>query len=522
MQIYFSHSYRDVEINTYFFGVLVEQEFQLFADQKSPTWCVAKLERYLHDLSGFLSIVPRRATDDGSIAYSPYIGYELSLARRSRLPRLVFVDDEVLNRHRAHFPPDAIPFVRSAPDSDRFRHVDAVGDFRKALQDARRSRRRYRDRAVTVVTAGGEALARPTELVMDLLQSKSYAPQRIAPQADALDDVAVLESILSSEMCVFLLDQQISYADVLLAMAYAHSVPSIRLQYDPATTKVEAAAESGRIRWASADDVLKALRDQVDSYRMRFVRAVSTDDVRNIGITQRTPRPEQLWDPTDGPALIRHVEPAAARIRDVVNAVRKLAGGSFVNVDALEICTLLYRSIRTQHFAYEHEPPTMVAGRQAIRTADDIWNDNAATCLDLACLFAALLKAAGLKPVIAILARPDLVPRAGRLQGAGGAALAGRARHRRPARHGGARRPRPVRADRRRRKRDAGGRRAPPGAARGQPHARIRRRQERRRAADQLADRAALRARGAVSGGQCAPQTRSAPSPLAGEGWGGG
>ena len=408
MQIYFSHSYRDVEINTYFFGVLVEQEFQLFADQKSPTWCVAKLERYLHDLSGFLSIVPRRATDDGSIAYSPYIGYELSLARRSRLPRLVFVDDEVLNRHRAHFPPDAIPFVRSAPDSDRFRHVDAVGDFRKALQDARRSRRRYRDRAVTVVTAGAPALVRPTEQVMDLLQSKSYAPQRIAPQADALDDVAVLEAILSSEMCVFLLDQQISYADVLLAMAYAHSVPSIRLQYDPATTKVEAAAESGRIRWASADDVLKALRDQVDSYRMRFVRAVSTDDVRNIGITQRTPRPEQLWDPTDGPALIRHVDPAAVRIRDVVNAVRKLAGGSFVNVDPLEICTLLYRSIRTQHFAYEHEPPTMVAGRQAIRTADDIWNDNAATCLDLACLFAALLKAAGLKPVIAILARPDL------------------------------------------------------------------------------------------------------------------
>jgi hypothetical protein len=62
--------------------------------------------------------------------------------------------------------------------------------------------------------------------------------------------------------------------------------------------------------------------------------------------------------------------------------------------------------MRTQHFAYEHEPPTLAAGRQAIRTADDIWNDNAATCLDLACLFASLIKATGLKPLIVILARP--------------------------------------------------------------------------------------------------------------------
>ena len=219
--------------------------------------------------------------------------------------------------------------------------------------------------------------------------------------------MVLLEFILNSEMCVFLLDQQVSYADVLLAMAYAHCVPSIRLQYDPAAVKIEAAAETGQIRWSSADDVLTAFRDQVDSYRMGFVQAVSTQDVRNIAITQRTPRPEQLWNPTDGPALIEHIDPTNARTRDIVNAVRKLTGGSFVNADPLEICALLYRFIRTQHFAYEHEPPTLAAGRQAIRTADDIWNDNAATCLDLACLFASLLKAAGLNPIIVILSRPN-------------------------------------------------------------------------------------------------------------------
>src|SRR5262245_6663227 len=198
MQIYFSHSYRDVEVNTYFFEVLVEQKLELFADQKSPTWCVAKLERYVQDLSGFLSIVPRRVADDGSIGYSPYIGYELGMARRSGLPRLMFVDDEVLNRHRERFPEDAIPFVRSAPASDRFRHVDAVRDFKRALEDRSRSRkRRYRDRSVTLVAAGGSPLGQTIDVLMDVLREKAYNPRQIAPGQlpGALDDVELLEAI---------------------------------------------------------------------------------------------------------------------------------------------------------------------------------------------------------------------------------------------------------------------------------------------------------------------------------------
>jgi hypothetical protein len=145
-----------------------------------PTWCVAKLERYLHDLSGFLSIVPRRAAEDGSINYSPYIGYELSLARRSGLPRLTFVDDEVLNRYRARFLPDVIPFVRSSPAADRFRHVDAIREFRKALEGrGTNQKRKYRDRSVTVVTAGGPALSQATDVLMDVLRSKAYDPVKL-------------------------------------------------------------------------------------------------------------------------------------------------------------------------------------------------------------------------------------------------------------------------------------------------------------------------------------------------------
>jgi hypothetical protein len=244
---------------------------------------------------------------------------------------------------------------------------------------------------------------------MDILRTKSYLPVRVTSEqlSSALDDVQVLESILTAEICVFLLDEKVTYANVLLAMAYAHCISSIRLQYDPAAVKVEAAAETGRICWSSTKDALSAFRDQVDSYRMGFVEAISIQDVRNIGITHRTARPEQLWDPNDSTALIKHIDPGNARVRDVIAAVRGLKGGSLANVDAFEICGLIYAFVRTLHFAYENEPPTLTAGQQAIRTADDIWNDNAATCLDWACLFASLLKAAGLSPLIVIVTRPN-------------------------------------------------------------------------------------------------------------------
>jgi hypothetical protein len=74
-QVYFSHSYRDRSINSYFLDRFVQADFALLADQKSPTWCVAKLERYMLESSGFVSIIPRRAATD-KLGYSPYIGHQ--------------------------------------------------------------------------------------------------------------------------------------------------------------------------------------------------------------------------------------------------------------------------------------------------------------------------------------------------------------------------------------------------------------------------------------------------------------
>jgi hypothetical protein len=116
MQVYFSHSYRDIAINSYFLDHFVREDISLDADQKSDVWCVAKLERYLLESTAFVSIIPRRATTQDPTAYSEYIGQELTLARRARVPRLLFVDEKVHPRG----PPFGDP--RGAGDGTRRLH----------------------------------------------------------------------------------------------------------------------------------------------------------------------------------------------------------------------------------------------------------------------------------------------------------------------------------------------------------------------------------------------------------------
>ena len=54
---------------------------------------------------------------------------------------------------------------------------------------------------------------------------------------------------------------------------------------------------------------------------------------------------------------------------------------------------------------YERELHTLADGRQAIRSPTEIQRDKAGTCLDLACLFASLLQAAHLVPIVILIDR---------------------------------------------------------------------------------------------------------------------
>ena len=126
MQAYFSHSYRDVPINTYFSELFAKAGISLRADQKTDVWCTAKLERYLFEMGGFVSIIPRRIAADESITYSPYIARELMLARRSRGPGILFVDGQLLTQYQSQFPPWAVPFFHEEPATEQVRHNKAI------------------------------------------------------------------------------------------------------------------------------------------------------------------------------------------------------------------------------------------------------------------------------------------------------------------------------------------------------------------------------------------------------------
>ena len=142
MQVYFSHSYRDVSVNSYFLEHFVNEDLSLLADQKTDVWCISKLERYLSEIVGFVSIIPRRPTADDPVGYSPYIGRELDLARRARVTRLLFVDDQVLNHHKDDFPDDAVGFPSDSPAEFESIHREAIQKFRTTLETRARRRRR--------------------------------------------------------------------------------------------------------------------------------------------------------------------------------------------------------------------------------------------------------------------------------------------------------------------------------------------------------------------------------------------
>jgi hypothetical protein len=403
MDLYFSHSYRDERINTYFCTEFGRQGFQLYADQKSPIWCVAKLERYLDELSGFISIIPRRAISDNTLAYSPWIGHELSLARRGRVPRLLFVDDDILGQYRSDFPSDAVPFVYTSPESGQFRHRQAVEKFRNALENRQlRARREYNDRQATIVAAGSQTISDAADQIRESL-IKNFRVMHI--KADQLrttfDNNFLLETLLASELCVFLLDTQLTTVDLALAMAHAQFVPSIRLRYDVTSTDLEPPL-SGQITWSRPSDIAKKFQEQLDSFRNGFVDAVN---LSKIAATDWKPEDEDLWDPLDGESLKTHLAPTDPFVRDEVEIVGRIVGGVISQRTSSQVWNVVrafYDDLKRRHFYYERELK-MVGNRQAIRTPADISKAGSATCIDTTCLFASLLKASGQSPVIVLV-----------------------------------------------------------------------------------------------------------------------
>jgi hypothetical protein len=418
MQIYFSHSYRDVSVNSYFIDRLAREDIPLGADQKTDVWCVAQLERYLADSNGFISVISRRATDKDPGGYSAYIGRELNLARRARMPRLLFVDEQVLRLHRIDFPEDAVGFNPAEPSADAARHDGIIRRFRVGIETAARASRDFRPGAAVII-ASGAALHDVARDAADILRRQEFdaTPQVGRFEDRGLDDIRLLEALWRAELCVFLLSERMSEAHVALAMAHAHAIPSIRLLHDRHAQLCEAGI-TGVIRWHDRDQMLVELERQVTSYRSGLVRPVelaqassASDAAKSMANMRWHPRSDNNWPMHDGEALLAHVRPDQGFVRDEANRVARGFGRSLSQARSREdtgaICRLVYEGIRRYRFCYEFEPYSPEPGLQVVRTPAQMEMHRTASCLDLACLFAGILEAAGQAPVVIVLDGPS-------------------------------------------------------------------------------------------------------------------
>jgi hypothetical protein len=402
MQAYFSHSYRDVPINTYFSQLFETAGITLRADQKTDVWCTAKLERYLFEMDGFVSIIPRRSAADESITYSPYIARELMLARRSRGPRILFVDGQLLTQFRSHFPPWAVPFFHEAPETERVRHTKAIEEFRKTLGSGVRLPRTYTPKRATVICGNESGLRDAASHVAAILRSEDYSPtvKNAASMDEAFDDIDVFESMLDSELCVFVLGKELSYSDLLLAMAHAHCVPSVRLRHDPEATSADPEL-SGVVRWTSPAQLKPQFLKVFQNYLSAFERPSGEDDLQRLATPVAT---GDEWDPSDGPGLLTHIRPENSYVSDRVNGVmRGLLTGDPSRIQSDHVCRSLYDRIKRDRFYYTFEPASSRMTVQRIRPPDEIDALNCGTCLDFACMFASLLEAAHEQPVVVVI-----------------------------------------------------------------------------------------------------------------------
>jgi|GEM_PF-3080518 len=410
MQVYFSLSYRDVPINTYFSELFDVAGISLQADQKTDIWCMAKLERYMFEMGGFVSIIPRRVTADGLLTYSPYIARELMLARRARTPQILFVDDQLLTQYRLEFPTSAIPFFLHAPETELTRHVEEISQFRRKLASgAARPARQYVPREATIIVGAGSMLRDAASYLAAILRREDYKPTIVPGSTgleQAFDDINLFELVLRSELCVFVLDNDLSCPDLLLAMAHAHCVPSMRFRYDPAATSREPEL-SGAVKWRSSEDLGSSFSELLQNYQSAFVRASGRDIIEQLATPEQVSDTLNTWDPADGPALVLHVVPDDSYVKDRVDGViRTLECTDTGRVKNDAVCRGLYDRIKKDHFYYTFEPVITQTHVQRIRKPREMDSLNCGTCIDFACLFASMLEGAHERPVVIVVGTP--------------------------------------------------------------------------------------------------------------------
>jgi hypothetical protein len=282
-----------------------------------------------------------------------------------------------------------------------------ISQFRRSLAaGGARPPRQYVARQTTVIAGQGSILRDAASRLAAILRKEGYKPT-VVPGAtgldEAFDDIDVLESVLSSELCVFILGKDLSYPDVLLAMGHSHCIPSVRLRYDPDANSC-APELSGVVRWKSAAELVSSFEQLLQNYQSAFSTASGKDVIRQLATPEQISQALNNWDPSDGPGLIVHVIPDDSYVSDRVEGVMGvLAGAETGRVQSDVVCRALYDRIKKDHFYYTFEPALTQPHMQKIRKPKDIDALNCGTCIDFACLFASLLEAAHEQPVVIVV-----------------------------------------------------------------------------------------------------------------------
>jgi hypothetical protein len=131
------------------------------------------------------------------------------------------VDGQLLTQFQSQFPPWAVPFFHDEPGTERARHARAIDDFRRTLgRGISRPLRQYVPKRATVIGGNEPVLRDAANHVAAILRSADYtsAVRCAASMDEAFDDIDVFESMLDSEVCVFVLGKDLSYSDLYLAM----------------------------------------------------------------------------------------------------------------------------------------------------------------------------------------------------------------------------------------------------------------------------------------------------------------
>jgi hypothetical protein len=368
---------------------------------------MAKLERYMFEMNGCVSIIPRRITADQSLTYSPYIARELMLARRARTPRVLFVDDQVLNLYPDVFPASAVPFFHDAPETERSRHIEAISLFRRSLASENgHSARSYVKNTATVIAGAGPIIRDASSQIAAMLRSEGFTTKvvSVSPSFEAaFDDIRTFEAMLDSELCVFVLGSELSSADVMLSMAYAHTIPSVRLRYDP-SSEDHSPELSGAVKWKQLSELKTSFEALLSNYLSVFAFATGTESIQTLATPQQVSEQLGGWDPADGIGIVVHVIPDDSYVQDRVDGVlRMTTAADSPRVRSDVICGTLYDRVKRDHFYYTYEPVLSDPRVQKIRTPKEINALNCGTCIDFACLFAAMLEAAHETAVVVVI-----------------------------------------------------------------------------------------------------------------------